>query len=169
MMPERIEESTRTQSITVGLTVKDGAKAIDFYKRAFGANVLMNMPGPGGKGVMHAELQIGDSVIFLNDEMPDMGGKSPDTLGGATGGLYLLVDDVDSVFKTALEAGAKQEMAVEDMFWGDRMGSVIDPFGHHWAIATHKEDVPPDELRKRTDEFYAQMSCGKECDVKSSV
>lgn len=118
---------------------------------------------------MHAELQIGDSVLFLNDEFPEMGGKSPQTLGGTTGGIYLSVDDVDSVFKSAVEAGAQAEMAVEDMFWGDRMGSVIDPFGHHWAISTHKEDVPADELRKRTEEFYARMSEGKECDPKSSV
>lgn len=169
IMAQQTEERTCTQSITSGLTVKDAASAIDFYKKAFDAEELMRMPGPGGHGIMHAELKIGDSVIFLNDEFPDMGGKSPQTLGGTTGGIYLLVADVDSVFKSAVEAGAKEEMAVEDMFWGDRMGSVIDPFGHHWAIATHKEDVSPEELKRRTEEFYARMTADKECDIKASA
>ncbi|MHB9036341.1 MAG: VOC family protein [Armatimonadota bacterium] len=158
-MSENIE--TRPQTVTAGLTVKDGVQAIDFYKKAFGAVELMRMPGPDGQGTMHAELQIGDSIVFLSDEFPDMYARSPQTLGGATGGIYLLVDDVDSVFKRALEAGAKEEMAVEDMFWGDRMGSLIDPFGHHWAIATHKEDVSPEALDKRAKEFYAKMAAGK--------
>jgi PhnB protein len=142
-MHEHMEESTRLHSVTATLTVRDASRAIDFYKKAFGAEELMRMPGPGGRGIMHAEIQIGDSVIFLNDEFPQMGARSPQTLGGTTGGIYLSVPDADAVFSSAVEAGAQPEMAVEDMFWGDRMGSVIDPFGHHWAIGTHKEDVSP--------------------------
>jgi PhnB protein len=168
-MPENMEGHVCSQSLMAGLTVKDAARAIDFYKKAFGAEELMRMPGPGDKGIMHAELKIGDSVLFLTDEFPQMGNKSPQTLGGATGGLYLLVADVDTVFKTAVEAGAQSEMPVEDMFWGDRAGSIVDPFGHHWMIATHKEDVSPEEMKKRGEEFYARMAA-KECgEVKASV
>lgn len=164
-MPEHVEIPTCTQSIVTTITVKGAAQAIDFYKKAFGAEELMRMPGPHGEGVMHAELKIGDSTIFLSDEFPKMGSRSPQTLGGTTGGIYLSVDDVDSVFDRALEAGAQEEMAVEDMFWGERMGSVIDPFGHHWMIATHKEDLTPEELKRRTEEFYAKMESGEGCDA----
>jgi PhnB protein len=168
-MAENIERSNPSQSIIPTLTVRDGARAIEFYKKAFGAKELMRMPGPDGKKIMHAELEIGNSTIFLSDEFPEMGGRSPETLGGTTGGIYLAVPDVDSVFQTALEAGAKEEMAVEDMFWGDRMGSLVDPSGHHWMIATHKEDVSPEEMRKRTEAFYAQMANQEECASKASV
>jgi PhnB protein len=168
-MPEHIEESTCLQSIILTLTVKDAARAIDFYKKAFGAEEQMRMPGPGGKGIMHAELKIGNSVMFLNDEFPDMGSRSPQTLGGTTGGIYLSVPDVDAVYHMALEAGANEEMAVEDMFWGDRMGSLIDPFGHHWAIATHKEEVSLEEMRRRTEEFYARMCNENECEIEASI
>jgi PhnB protein len=168
-MPENMEGQVYSQSLIAGLTVKDAAKAIDFYKRAFGAEEIMRMPGPGDKGIMHAELKIGNSFLFLTDEFPQMGNKSPQTLGGTTSGLYLLVGDVDTVFDTAVAAGATSEMAVEDMFWGDRTGSVIDPFGHHWMIATHKEDVSPEEMKKRGEEFYARMAA-KECgEVQASV
>lgn len=162
-------EKSGAQSIIPTLTVKEAAKAIDFYKKAFGAEELMRMPGPDGQSVMHAELKIGDSVLFLSDEFPEMGAKSPKTLGGVTGSIYLSVDDVDSVFNKALEAGAQQEMAVEDMFWGDRAGSLLDPYGHHWMIATHKEDLTPEEMKKRTEEFYKQMAEKKECEAKASV
>jgi PhnB protein len=168
-MPEYIEGSTRPQSVTTTLIVKDAARAIDFYKRAFGAEELMRMPGPGGQGIMHAELQIGDSVIFLMDEFTEVGTKSPQTLGGATASMYLSVADADSAFNRAVDAGAQEEMAVEDMFWGDRMGSVIDPFGYHWAIATHKEDISPEELHRRTEDFYTQMAASKDRDVKTSI
>lgn len=169
-MTEHTEKSTRTQSLIPTLTVKDAVRAIDFYKKAFGAEEIMRMPGPNGQKIMHAELTIGDSTIFLNDEFPEMGSRSPQTLGGVTGGLYLSVEDVDTVFKQAIEAGATEEMGVEDMFWGDRMGSLIDPFGHHWAIATHKEDVPPEELKKRSEEFFTKMgTCTKEHEVEASV
>lgn len=168
-MPERSEGSGCLHAITPTLTVKDAARAIDYYKKAFAAEEVMRMPGPGGQGIMHAELKIGDSTIFLSDEFPDMGGKSPQSLGGVTGGLYLAVTDVDTVFKTAVDAGGKEEMAVDDMFWGDRMGSLIDPFGHHWMIATHKEDVAPDEMKRRMEEFYKQMACEKESSVEASI
>lgn len=168
-MPEQVEVPTRLQSITLTLTVKDAPRAIEFYKKAFGAEELMRMPGPDGKSIMHAELKFGNSIIFLNDEFCEMGPRSPEALGGTTGGIYLSVPDVDAVYEAAIEAGAKEEMAVEDMFWGDRMGSVIDPFGHHWAISTHKEDVSTEELRKRTEEFYKRMAAEKEHDIEASV
>lgn len=168
-MPEKFEGPAYRQSITPTLTVKDAALAIDFYKKAFGAEEVMRMAGPGGKGIMHAELRIGDSAFFLSEEFAGMSEKSPQTLGGITGGTYLLVADADAVFKRAVEAGAHAEMPVEDMFWGDRMGSIVDPSGHHWAIATHKEDIPPEELKKRSDEFFAKMGADSECQVASSV
>jgi PhnB protein len=160
-MPEQTKEPTCPQSIIPTLTVDDGARAIDFYKKAFDAEELMRMPGPGGKGIMHAELKIGGSVFFLNDGFPGMGPQSPPTLGGVTGGYYLSVADADATFKKALDAGAKQEMAVEDTFWGDRMGSIIDPSGHHWQIATHKEDLSQEEMMRRGEEFFAKMAAGK--------
>lgn len=164
-----MEENACTQSIIPDLTVKDAARAIEFYKKAFGAEEVMRLSDPGGQGIMHAELKIGNSVIFLSDEYPEMNTRSPQTLGGATGGIYISVEDVDSVFKKAVKAGAQVEMEVENMFWGDRMGSVIDPFGHHWSIATHKEDVSDEELKRRMDEFYAQMAAKKESDIRTSV
>jgi PhnB protein len=169
-MPEDVEGTGCPHAIIPTLTVKDAARVIEFYKKAFGAEELMRMPGPGGQGVMHAELQIGDSIIFLSDEFPEMGGKSPQTLGGATGGIYLSVPDVDAVFDRAIEAGAQQEMAVSDMFWGDRMGSIVDPAGHHWMLATHKEDVSPEEMKRRSEEFYKQMEARtKEEGVEASI
>jgi PhnB protein len=107
---------------------------------------------------MHAELQIGDSIIFLSDEFPEMGKtRAPQTLGGTTGTLNLYVDDVDTSFKRAVEAGGTSSMPVSDMFWGDRYGMVADPFGHTWGLATHKEDLSPQELEKRSEQFFAQM------------
>lgn len=163
------EKPVIVQTLIPALTVDDAVRAIDFYKKAFGAEETMRMPGPDGKKIMHAEIRIGDSVLFLSDEVCEAGPKAPKDLGGVTGSIYLAVDDVDSVFNRALEAGAREEMAVEDMFWGDRMGSLVDPFGHHWAIATHKEDVPPEELERRTDEFYKEMAAKKESEAKASV
>lgn len=157
-MPEHTNETSRQQSIIASLTVDDAARAIDFYKTAFGAQEMMRMYDPSGQKIMHAELKIGNSVMHLSDEFPDMRTKSPRTLGGTTGGIYLYVDDVDSVFNTALEAGAQEDMAPEDMFWGDRMGSLTDPFGHVWAIATHKEEVSPEDMRKRAEEFFANYA-----------
>lgn len=165
------EETTLKQTIIPGLTVKDAAAAIDFYKKAFGAEELMRMAGPDGSLIMHAELQIGNSVVFLAEEFPNMANKSPQSLGGVTGGLYLSVEDVDTVFARAIGAGAKEEMPVDDMFWGDRAGSLVDPFGHHWMIASHREDVPPEEMKRRAEEFFKERAecAAKEQEAKASV
>jgi PhnB protein len=144
-------------TVTPALVVRNGAQAIEFYKKALGAEELMRMPGPDGK-IMHAELKIGDSVIFLSDENPEMGTKSPQTLGGTAGSLYLYVEDVDKAFKRAVDAGGKSTMPVADMFWGDRFGSFLDPFGHNWGLSTHVEDLSEKEIEERAKDFYAQMA-----------
>jgi len=143
-------------TVTAGLTVRDGAAAIEFYKKALGAQEIMRMPMPDGK-IGHAELKIGDSIIFLNDEFPQMGNKSPQTLGGASGSIYLYVEDVDKAFKRATDSGATTKMPVTNMFWGDRYGQVVDPFGHVWGLSTHVEDVSPEEMERRSKEWAAQM------------
>ena len=145
-------------SITPYLVVKDAAKAIEFYKRAFGAEEVSRMPGPGGRGIMHAEIRIGDSLVMLSDEFPGAGCTSPQSLGGTTCQLFLYVPDVDATYQQAISAGATAGMPVSDMFWGDRYGKLTDPFGHQWGLATHKEDVPPQEMKKRADAFFAQMA-----------
>jgi len=117
----------------------------------------MRMPMPDGK-IGHAELKIGDSIIFLNDEFPQMGNKSPQTLGGASGSIYLYVEDVDKAFKRATDSGATTKMPVTNMFWGDRYGQVVDPFGHVWGLSTHVEDVSPEEMERRSKEWAAQMA-----------
>jgi PhnB protein len=138
------------------LVVDNAVAAIDFYKKAFGAKEVMRMDAPGGK-VGHAEIKIGDSLIMLADEMPGSGNRSPKSLGGSAVGIMLYVQDVDTVFKQATAAGAKAEMPVADQFWGDRYGKLRDPFGHSWSIATHKEDVAPEEMGKRAKEAMAKM------------
>lgn len=144
-------------TITPSLVVRDAAKAIDFYKKALGAQELMRMPSPDGK-IIHAELKIGDSIIFLSDEMPHASSKSPQTLGASTGVLNLYVEDVDKSFQRAVDAGGKVTMPVADQFWGDRYGSLVDPFGHIWGIGTHKEDLSPQEIDERAKAFFAQMA-----------
>ncbi|TMA79416.1 MAG: VOC family protein [Deltaproteobacteria bacterium] len=137
-------------AVTPYLTVRGAARAIDFYKRAFGATEQMRMPAADGERLMHAEIRIGDSVVMLSDEFPEMGGgRSPESLGGAGGSLFLYVDDVDATFRQAVAAGGKALMPVQDMFWGDRFGRVADPFGHVWGIATHTEDLTPEEIGRR--------------------
>jgi PhnB protein len=127
----------------------DGASdAIDFYKSVFGATERMRMPSPGGK-VGHAELEIGDALVMLADEHPEMGVLGPKSIGGTPVTISIYVDDVDSVFERAVSAGATALRPVEDQFYGDRNGQFEDPFGHHWSVATHVEDVPPDEMAKR--------------------
>ena len=130
------------------LIVKEAAKAIDFYKRAFGATESMRMPGPGGK-IMHAEIKIGDSPIMMADECPPMNAFSPQSIGGSPIFLMLYVEDVDKVTSQAIAAGATVEQAVKNQFYGDRSGTVVDPFGHRWTIATHIEDVSPEEMKRR--------------------
>ncbi len=145
-------------SVTPYLAVKDAAKAIEFYKRAFGAQEVARMAGPGGHGIMHAEIRIGDSLLMLSDEFPGAGCASPQSLGGTTCQLFFYVPDVDAAFKRAVAAGATSRMPVSDMFWGDRYGKLTDPFGHEWGLATHKEDVAPQEMKKRAEAFFAQMA-----------
>ncbi len=144
-------------TVTPSLVVRNAAEAIEFYKKALGAQELMRMPDPSGR-ISHAELKIGDSIIFLSDEIPNMGGKSPQTLGGYTGGIYLYVEDVDKAFKRAVDAGGKVTMPLSDMFWGDRYGQFVDPFGHTWGISTHTQDLTEQEMQKGAEAFYTQMA-----------
>ena len=138
------------------LIVKDGAAAIDFYKKAFGATEIMRMPGPGGR-IMHAEIKIGDSPIMLGEECPEFGAKSPESLGGTPIGVCLYVEDVDAMFKQAVSAGATAKRPVADQFYGDRSGNVTDPFGHQWTIATHKEDLTNQQIQERFEAFMKQQ------------
>jgi PhnB protein len=142
-------------SVTPYLAVDGAAEAIAFYKQAFGATEVMRMPAPGGK-VGHAEIEIGGSRIMLADEYPDMGFRSPKAYGGTPVTLHLYVADVDAVAKQAVTAGAKELRPVKDQFYGDRTGSFEDPFGHVWHIATRKEDLPPDELKRRAEKAMQQ-------------
>lgn len=144
------------QSVTPSLTFKDSAKAIEFYKKAFGAKVLDLMPGLNGKGVMHATIRIGSSILMMGDEMP--GCPSAETLGGCPMSLYVYVTDADEVFNQAVTAGAAAVMPVEEMFWGDRAGNVRDPFGYAWMIATHTRDLTHDEIAKGAAAFFERMS-----------
>jgi PhnB protein len=137
--------------VTPYLIVDGGAAAIDFYASVFGATERMRMDAPEGR-IGHAELEIGDSVIMLADEHPEMGARGPKSVGGTPVSLHMYVEDADRVFERALEAGAKELRPVEDQFYGDRLGSFEDPFGHHWHVATHVEDVPPEEMEKRMAE-----------------
>ena len=130
------------------LVVKNAAEAIDFYTRAFGAVERYRMPGPDGS-ILHAEIQIGDSVVMLADENPETGAVSPATLGGTPTSLLIYTEGVDAAYERAVEAGATATMPPSDMFWGDRYGRLIDPFGHDWGLATHVEDVPPEEMERR--------------------
>nr|WP_281281102.1 VOC family protein [Peristeroidobacter soli] len=139
-------------SITPYLIVDDASRAIDFYKQAFGATEDMRMPKPDGK-IAHAELSVGDSKIMLADEYPELGYRSPKSIGGAGVSLMLYIEKVDDVFKRALAAGAKELQGVKDQFYGDRSGTLQDPFGHVWTVATHVEDVPPEEMGRRAEEF----------------
>jgi PhnB protein len=141
-------------SITPYITVDNAKQAIDFYKRAFDAKEIMRMDGPAGK-ISHAELKIGDSILMVSDAMP--GARTPQALGGSPVNLFLYVEDVDNVFNRARSAGAKVDMPVDDMFWGDRYGKLTDPFGHSWSIATHKEDVAPAEMQKRAQIAMEKM------------
>ncbi len=134
--------------VTPYLFVHDAAAAIEFYKSAFGATERMRMPAPGGK-IGHAELQLGDGLLMVADEFPDFGGRSPKTVGGSPVIVSLYVEDVDAVFDKAVQAGATVVRPVENQFYGDRTCQIADPFGHQWSVATHVEDVPPDEMEKR--------------------
>jgi uncharacterized glyoxalase superfamily protein PhnB len=156
--PNPVPDMYRT--ITPTLTVKDAAGAIDFYKRAFGAQEIRRMPSPDGK-IMHAELKIGDSMIMLNDEFPEMGCLSPETLNGVASSIFLYVLDVDASYKKAVDSGAHPIMPPSDMFWGDRFSKIKDPFGQQWSIATHIEDLTDKEILERQKTFFSQMAPSK--------
>ena len=139
-------------SITPYLSVRGASEALEFYKKAFGAEELTRMPMPDGK-IAHAEMRIGDSVIMLADEFPDSGFSAPPTIGGTTSLIMIYVDDVDATFKRALASGGKETRPLTDQFYGDRSGTLVDPFGHVWTVATHIEDVSPEEMEKRMREM----------------
>jgi PhnB protein len=145
-------------TITPGLAVRDAASAIEFYKKAFGAKEKMRMPGPDGKSIMHAELQIGDSPIMVGEENPQMNHLSPQSLNGTPISLYVYVKDVDKVFNQAVRAGATVVMPVTDMFWGDRHGALKDPFGHSWGLATRKRNLSVKQMKKAGEEWFAQQA-----------
>jgi PhnB protein len=132
-------------SLTPHIVVKGAAKAIDFYKKAFGAEEINRAAMPDGS-IMHALLRIGDSMLMLNDEFPQMNAMGPTSIGGTAVTLHLYVQDADKAWQSAVQAGAKVKMPISDMFWGDRYGIVSDPFGHDWAIATHQKDLTPDQI-----------------------
>jgi PhnB protein len=140
--------------VTAYLVIRGAARALDYYKKAFGAKELMRFPGENGT-IGHAEIRIGDGVVMLADEMPDSPYKSPEAFGGTAVSLMFYVSDVDAQFAKAIAAGGTVQRAVQDQFYGDRTGTLVDPFGHIWTIATHIEDVSPEEMRKRMDAMMA--------------
>jgi PhnB protein len=143
-------------TVTPSLMVSGAAKAIDFYKKALGAEERGRFPAPDGT-IMHAEIKVGDSIVMLGEEMPEQGGKSPKTLGGTPVSLYLYLENVDAAWKRALDAGGKEIMPLTDQFWGDRGGCFEDPFGHKWWLAQHVKDLTPEELRQAGEQFFSQM------------
>ncbi|MCA9120328.1 MAG: VOC family protein [Planctomycetaceae bacterium] len=147
-------------SVTPYLITHDAAAAIEFYKKAFGATELMRLPGPGGK-VMHAEIKIGDSPVMLADEFPEMGAKSAKAFGGSPLHLMIYTEDCDAIFAQAIAAGATEKKPMTDQFYGDRSGAVEDPFGHSWTIASHTEDLSPEEIDRRFQEMMKQGGGGE--------
>ncbi len=143
-------------TVTPNIVVNGAAKALEFYQKAFGAEETVRMPAPDG-GIMHAEFRIGDSVIMLADEMPDMGARSPKAYGGTPVRFYVYVENVDAAWKRAVDAGGKTIMPLQDMFWGDRTGCLEDPFGHLWNLAQHVSDPTPEEMRKGQEEFFSKF------------
>jgi PhnB protein len=142
------------RTVTPYLAIKNAAQALEFYEKAFGATESYKLMMPDGR-LGHAEIRLGDSMIMLSDEFPEDGGKAPETLGGTPVSIHLYVEDVDGFFKKALAAGAKERKPVMDQFYGDRSGQLEDPFGHLWWVATHKEDIAPQELQKRAQTMFA--------------
>jgi PhnB protein len=143
-------------SVTPNLIIKGASKAIDWYKKALGAEELYRMPGPDGR-LMHAEIKIGNAVVMMTDEMPEMGGKGPQMLGGTPVSLMIYCEDCDVLFNRAVAAGATVRMPIEDAFWGDRWGMLTDPFGHVWSIATRKKNLSVPEMKRAMDEFMAKF------------
>ena len=146
----------RYHTITPLLVVKNAADAIKFYKRAFDAEEQLRTPGPGGS-IVHAEIKIGDSIVMLADENLELGNRGPKTIGGSPTELMLYTEDVDGAFKQSVDEGAIAQIEPADMFWGDRYGRVEDPFGHIWAMATHKEDLSPEEIARRQEVFFKNL------------
>lgn len=144
-------------SVTPYLIIQGAAGAIDFYKRAFGAQELMRIAGPDGR-IGHAEIRIGDSPVMLADEHPEMGYRSPQSIGGTPVSLMVYVERVDEIFRQAVSAGAKELQPVKDQFYGDRSGTLQDPFGHVWTVSTHVEDIAPEEMGRRAEEFIRQKA-----------
>jgi uncharacterized glyoxalase superfamily protein PhnB len=142
-------------TVTPSLVVADAAKAIEFYKKALGAEERMRFPAPDGS-IMHAEIRIGDSTIMLGDEMPEQGVRGPRSIGGTPVSFFIYGDNVDEAWKRAVEAGAREVMPLADQFWGDRTGCLEDPFGHRWWLAQHLKDLSPEELQKAAEEFFSQ-------------
>ena len=147
-------------SVTPNLVIRGCARAIDFYRRALGAEEVMRMPSPDGKSIWHAELRIGDSVVFMNDEMPGTSAHAPDQEHPASVGMWLYVPDCDAAFRRAVQAGGKGSMEPADMFWGDRVASVTDPFGYIWNFATHVKDLTEEEMRRAGEEFARKTAAG---------
>jgi PhnB protein len=143
-------------TLTPHLVVKGATKAIEFYKKAFGAQEIKRMAGPDGKSIIHADLKIGDSRLLLVDEFPEMDARGPKSIGGTPVTIHMFVEDVDAAFEKALSAGAEVRMPLADQFWGDRYGVLIDPFGHVWSIATHKEDLTPEQIGKRAQAAFSE-------------
>jgi PhnB protein len=154
MTTQPIPEGYHT--LTTYLTIENAAEAIDYYKDVFGAKERIRMEAPDGK-IGHAELEIGDSLLMLSDAFPGATSRPPTELGGTTAGAFMYVEDVDAVVKRAVESGATITMEIADQFWGDRFGTITDPFGHSWSIATHVEDVPADEIAERAKAAMAEM------------
>jgi len=140
-------------TVTPTITVREAAKAIEFYKKAFDAQEIFRFTSPDGKTIMHAEIKIGNSIVMLNDEFPQMNCRSPQSIGGTGSSIFLYVNDADATFNKAVSAGAKSLMPLMDAFWGDRFGSIQDPFGHVWSIATHKKDMTPEEIKAGQEAF----------------
>lgn len=143
-------------SVTSYLIVDDAAKALDFYRDAFGAEEMYRLPM--GDRIGHAETRIGDTVLMLSDEWPDMNALSPNTRGGATSSFMIYVEDADAAYARAVKAGARADRPVKQEFWGDRIGSVVDPFGHKWSLSTHVEDVAPKEMQRRMEAWSQQQA-----------
>lgn len=154
-MPRAIPHGFHTVTPTV--MFKDARKAIEFYRRAFNAEELLVMPGPDGTGVMHAQVRIGDSIVMMGDEQPGQPCKSAESSGGSPVSFYLYVEDVDAAFATAVAAGATVQMPVQEMFWGDRAGSVGDPFGYGWMLASHTRDLTPEQIMEGARAAFAAM------------
>jgi PhnB protein len=148
-------------TLTPYLVVRDAPRAVEFYQQALGAQVRGIHYTPDGK-IMNADLRIGDSILLLNEEFPDIGAKSPQSLGGSPVTIHIYVEDVDKLFNQAVAAGGKVIMPVMDMFWGDRYGQLSDPFGHNWSIATHKEDLTSEEIAQRSKAAFERMAAKRQ-------